>query len=89
MKQFNDLQFVKLYDGVQAKTTYGEYELSVIQHSSSSGGTQGLYEIAVFKGDGQIEMPGITENGQTVKGWLTEEDVSGIMKKMSYVSGPR
>ena len=89
MKQFNDLQFVKFLDGVSATVTYGDYELSIVKHSSSYGGTGGLYEIAVFKGNDMVEMPGITEEGDTVKGWLTEEDVSGIMKKMSYVSGPR
>jgi len=89
MKQFNDLQFVKFLDGVSATVTYGDYELSVVKHSSSYGGTGGLYEIAVFKGNDMVEMPGITEEGDTVKGWLTEDAVTGIMKKMSYVSGPK
>tara|TARA_S200002703_G_C3773330_1_gene238063 strand:- start:94 stop:363 length:270 start_codon:yes stop_codon:yes gene_type:complete len=89
MKQFNDLQFVKFLDGVSATVTYGDYELSIVKHSSSYGGTGGLYEIAVFKGNDMVEMPGITEEGDTVKGWLTEDAVTGIMKKMSYVSGPK
>ena len=89
MKQFNDLQFVKFLDGVSAIVTYGDYELSIVKHSSSYGGTGGLYEIAVFKGNDMVEMPGITEEGDTVKGWLTEDAVTGIMKKMSYVSGPK
>ena len=89
MKQFNDLQLVKFLDGVSATVTYGDYELSVVKHSSSYGGTGGLYEIAVFKGNDMVEMPGITEEGDTVKGWLTEDAVTGIMKKMSYVSGPK
>ena len=89
MKQFNDLQFVKFLDGVSATVTYGDYELSVVKHSNSYGGTGGLYEIAVFKGNDMVEMPGITEEGDTVKGWLTEDAVTGIMKKMSYVSGPK
>ena len=89
MEQFNDLQFVKFLDGVSATVTYGDYELSVVKHSSSYGGKQGKYEIAVFKGDGMVEMPGITEEGDTVKGWLTEQGVTGIMKKMSYLNGPQ
>ena len=89
MKQFNDLQFVKFLDGVSATVTYGDYELSIVKHSSSYGGTGGLYEIAVFKGNDMVEMPGITEEGDTVKGWLTEDAVTGIMKKMSYVSEPK
>jgi len=89
MEKFEDLKFHKFMDGIAANVTYGEYELSVVQHSSSYGGTGGLYEIAVFKGDGMVEMPGITEDGDTVKGWLSEEDVTGIMKKMIAVGGPQ
>ena len=89
MEKFEDLKFHKFMDGIAASAIYGEYELSVVQHSSSYGGSGGLYEIAVFKGDGMVEMPGITEDGDTVKGWLSEEDVTGIMKKMIAVGGPQ
>lgn len=88
-RKFDDLQFVEFLDGVSATVTYGEYELSVVKHSSSYGGTQGKYEIGVFKGNEMVEMPGITQEGDTVKGWLTEEDVSGIMAKMMAVGGPQ
>ena len=89
MEQFNELQFTKFLDGVSATVTYGDYELSVVKHSSSYGGKKGLYEIGVFKGDDMVEMPGITEEGDTVKGFLTEEMVTGIMKKMMAVGGPQ
>jgi ATP sulfurylase len=32
-------------------------------------------------------MPGITEAGDTIKGFLSEEDVNAIIKKMHLVSG--
>ena len=89
MEKFEDLQFVKFLDGVSATATYGEYELSVVRHSGSYGSSNGLYEIGVFKGDEMVEMPGITEEGDTVKGWLSEQDVTGIMKKMVAVGGPQ
>ena len=89
MENFSDLQFTKFLDGVSATVTYGDYELSVVKHSGSYGGTGGLYEIAVFKGDDMVEMPGITQEGDTVKGWLSEEAVTGIMKKMMAVGGPQ
>jgi hypothetical protein len=89
METFDDLQFVKFLDGVSATATYGEYELSVVKHSGSYGSSNGLYEIAVFKGDDMVEMPGITEEGDTVKGWLSEDMVTGIMKKMMAVGGPK
>ena len=89
MENFSDLQFTKFLDGVSATVTYGDYELSVVRHSGSYGNSNGLYEIAVFKGDDMVEMPGITEEGDTVKGWLSEEDVTGIMKKMIAIGGPQ
>ena len=89
MEKFDDLQFVKFLDGVSATATHGEYELSVVKHSGSYGSSNGLYEIAVFKGDDMVEMPGITEEGDTVKGWLSEDMVTGIMKKMMAVGGPQ
>jgi hypothetical protein len=69
--------------------SYGEYELSVVKHGSSYGNVNGLYEIGVFKGDDMVEMPGITQEGDTVKGFLNEEEVTGIMKKMMAVGGPQ
>ena len=86
MEKFDDLQFVKFLDGVSATATYGEYELSVARHSGSYGNSNGLYEIAVFKGNDMVELPGITEEGDTVKGFLTEENVTGIMKKMISIT---
>ena len=89
MEKFDDLQFVKFLDGVSATATYGEYELSVVRHSGSYGNSNGLYEIAVFKSNDMVELPGITEEGDTVKGFLTEDMVTGIMKKMMAVGGPQ
>ena len=89
VETFDDLQFTKFLDGVSATVTYGDYELSVVKHSSSYGGRNGMYEIAVFKGNDMVEMPGITEEGDTVKGFLNEQEVTGIMKKMIAVGGPQ
>ena len=89
MENFSDLQFVKFLDGVSARVVYGDYELSVVKHSGSYGGRNGMYEIAVFKGHEMLEMPGITQDGDTVKGFLNEEEVTGIMKKMIAVGGPK
>ena len=40
----------------------------------------------MFEGDDQVELPGITEPGDTVKGFLTEKDVDSIMLKMVFVT---
>ena len=34
-----------------------------------------------------IVLPGITEDGDTVKGFLTLEEVGGICKKMTAITG--
>ena len=89
MKTFADIPFKEttMPKGVQALLSFGEYELSIIKNEGSYGGKQGLYEIAVFKGNYQVELPGITEQGDTVKGFLSEDEVEGIIKKMHLVSG--
>ena len=75
-------------NGVQAVLQFGDaYELSIVQSDFSYGGTKGLYEIGVFKNGDMTEMPGITEAGDTIKGFLSEDDVNAIIKKMHLVSG--
>lgn len=73
--------------GMQAILDFGMYQLSVIQNESSYGNKQGLYEIAVFKNSAQVELPGVTAEGDTVKGFLTETDVDVILKKMYLITG--
>jgi hypothetical protein len=73
--------------GVQAILNFAKYELSIIQNESSYGNKQGLYEIAVFEGGSQIELPGITAPGDTVKGYLTESDIDAIISKMYFLTG--
>ena len=74
-------------NGKQALFNFDSYVLSVVQHSGSYGNAQGLYEIGIFEGDNMVEMPGITEPGDTVKGFLSETEVNGIIKKMTSVTG--
>jgi hypothetical protein len=92
--KFEDIKFVDtdVPKGIQALVPFGDYELSIVKNDVSYGGKSGLYEIGVFKfEDGEannlIEMPGITEPGDTVKGFLTEDGVMAIMKKMYFIAG--
>ena len=90
MKTFDQIPFFEtvMPKGIQALVKFGkEYELSIVKNTSSYGNAQGLYEIAVFKGDAQVELPGITQEGDTVKGFLSEDAVLGIIKKMHLVTG--
>ncbi len=90
--KFEDLKFTEtnIPKGIQALVKFGEYELSIINNEVSYGGKNGgtLYEIAVYdNNNNMIEMPGITEEGDTVKGFLCEEGVTVIMKKMTTITG--
>ena len=90
MKTFKEIPFkeTKVPNGIQSILKFGDdYELSIVKSDFSYGGASGLYEIAVFKGNGQVEMPGITEEGDTVKGFLDETEVMGVIKKMHLVTG--
>lgn len=75
--------------GVQAVLAFDNYELSVIKNEASYGNKQGLFEIAVFKDGEQCELPGITNPGDTVKGWLTNSDVDAIISKMYFLTGTK
>ena len=89
MMQFADLTFEETKSfpqGVISVVRFGEYDLSVIRNEISYGYKQGLYEIGVFKGDDMVELPGITEQGDAVKGWLTEHEVSSVMKKLYFMT---
>ena len=76
--------------GTQAILRFGEsYELSIIQNQSSYGSKNGLFEIGVFKNGQMTEMPGITSPGDTVKGYLTENEVDLVIKKMHTITGAK
>tara|TARA_E500000178_G_C16955013_1_gene723228 strand:- start:97 stop:402 length:306 start_codon:yes stop_codon:yes gene_type:complete len=66
---------------------YNGYELSIVKHNSSYGGKKGLFEIALCKGESQICMPPITAEGDTVKGFLTKEQVIEIIETTRDLPG--
>ena len=87
--KFEDLKMLEtdMPNGVQAILDFGDYELSIVKHDMSYGGKQGLYEIGVFKNAGMVELPGITQEGDSVKGFLSPEEVNGIITKMKTITG--
>jgi len=84
---FKDLEFKNVSHGVQALVDFDKYQLSIISSDMSYGGKAGLYEIGVFAGDDMVELPGITNENDTVKGFLTVADVDAIMLKLYTVTG--
>lgn len=71
----------------QCVLNFGDYELSIITGEGAYATQHAPYEIAVIKNGDFINMPGITDDDDTVKGYLTEQNVSAIIKKMYFLTG--
>jgi len=87
--KFKDLKMIesKYPNGVKATVQFGpHYELSIVKNEMSYGGKSGLYEIGVFKDNEMVSLSGITEQGDTVRGYLTEEKVDFIIESMSSLT---
>ena len=84
---YKSFEPMPVLDGTQVLLDFGDYKLSIVSNSTSYGGDKGLYEIAPFKNGQMVKMPGITEEHDTVKGWLTEAAVDTIIKKMYFFTG--
>ena len=67
---------------IRTRLSFGEkYGLSIVRLPGKN-----TYEIGALV-DGELtELPGITEDGDTVKAGLTPDDVSGIILKMQSIS---
>ena len=89
LKNFQLLRKERRTDGRQAVLDFGIYHLSIID--DGYGSDQGLYEIGVFAAtdgvaSGLTVLPGITDDGDSVKGNLTEAEVDAIIKKMYTIT---
>ena len=86
MKTFQDLEFEQINDapfmvGKKARMHFDNgYGVSDVSHSYSYGGKIGLFEIAVLDKDGNLTYDTPVTND--VIGYLTEEDVTDVMKQV-------
>lgn len=86
MKTFNDLEFEQIDEapfmvGKKVRVQFDNgYGVSVVSHTFSYGGKDGLYELAVLDKNGELtyETP-ITSD---VLGYLEPEQVTEIMEKV-------
>jgi hypothetical protein len=84
MKKFEDLEFDKITDepymsGVRSRMVFENgYGVSVISHTYSYGGKDGLFEIAVLDKKGEITYKTPVTND--VIGYLNPEEVTEIME---------
>ncbi len=89
MKTFNDLPFFPINDGFmvgkKARMDFENgYGVSVVSHTYSYGGKDGLFEIAVLDKDGNLTYDTPVTND--VIGYLTEEDVTDVMKQVQELN---
>ena len=86
LQSFEMIQRSDILGSHQCILAFGDdYELSII--TGGYGTEKAPYEIAVIKHGDLVEMPGITDEDDTVKGYLTEADVGAIIKKMYFLTG--
>jgi hypothetical protein len=86
MKKFEDLEFEKLSDepymsGVRSRMIFENgYGVSVVSHTFSYGGKDGLFEIAVLDSNGDLTYDTSVTND--VIGYLNTDEVTEIMEQV-------
>jgi len=85
MKKFEDLEFDKLTDpfmsGVRSRMMFENgFGVSVVSHTYSYGGKDGLFEIAVLDEDGCLTYNTPVTND--VVGYLNPDEVTEIMEQV-------
>jgi len=86
MKKFEDLKFDKIYDqpymsGVRSRMMFKNgFGVSVVSHTYSYGGKDGLFEVAVLDKDGNLTYDTPVTND--VIGYLKPDDVTDVMKQV-------
>ena len=86
MKKFEDLEFDKISDepfmsGVRSRMMFENgYGVSVVSHTYSYGGKDGLFEVAVLGKDGDLTYDTPVTND--VVGYLNPDEVTDIMEQV-------
>ena len=89
MKKFQDLPFFPMNDGFmvgkQSRMMFENgYGVSVVSHTYSYGGKDGLFEVAVLGKDGDLTYDTPVTND--VIGYLSPDDVTDVMKQVQNLS---
>jgi hypothetical protein len=86
MKKFEDLKFKKIegnpfQTGVKSRMMFENgFGVSVVSHTYSYGGKDGLFEVAVLDEDGDLTYNTPVTND--VVGYLTPDEVTEIMEEV-------
>ena len=82
---FNEHPNPNHFGGVQSFVKFKNgYVASIVKTPHSYGGSEGLYEIAVFGKDGEISYTTPITNG--VIGYLDENQVSDVLKQINNLN---
>ena len=88
LQNFEMIEKVDVPGGYQCVLEFSDdVQLSIISGTGAYGGDRGLYEIAVFKDGDFAGLPGIVDVEAQVRGHLTADEVSAIIKKMYLLTG--
>ena len=85
MKTFSDLEFkphsMGFESGIVSRIKFDNgYGASVVKGPHTYGGKDGLYELAVLDSEGELTYS--TPVTSDVEGYLTEEDVTILLKQI-------
>jgi hypothetical protein len=86
MKKFEDLEFKKIENnsfqtGVVSRMIFENgYGVSVVSHTFSYGGKDGLFEVAVLDKEGNLTYE--TPVTSDVIGYLNPDEVTGVMEQV-------
>lgn len=88
LDSFEMIEKADMPNGYQAVLSFGDkYQLSIISGEGAYGYRERPYEIGLFKEGNMIAFPGITDEDEPIRGYLTKEEVSLIIKKMYLLTG--
>jgi hypothetical protein len=91
VKEYKVSDYLMFDDSLKGSEYGGEidfdngYGLSIVKHKSSYGGTKGLFEIMLTRNGNPYSLPPLTEDGDTVKGFLTKEEVDSIISDVELL----
>lgn len=89
LKSFEMIEKADFPGGYQCVLEFGDNtQLSIISGNGAYGNKNAPYEIAVIKDGDFAGLPGIIDlDNNQVRGYLTEDDVDAIIKKMYLLTG--
>jgi len=80
-------------DDFHALIDFGTFILSIIQNDRDYGISKGMFEVGCFSKDPHtgyaskmISIPGVTDDGDTIKGWLTFDYVDQLIRQLEFES---